>query len=78
MKHLLVRGPHSHRARARFARAFVDAGIECKPVRIALGMNGTGAIIPDTVEALTLARTYGASKSSIQWAHLSQDDTEES
>ena len=76
MKRMMIRGPHSHTARHKIMRAFAEAGIEHKPIRFELGMRGTGAIIPDTPEALDLARKFGATKSSIQWKHFAEEDTD--
>ena len=73
MKQLLVRGPHSHRARQRFAREFEASGIAYDGVVISLGMNGRGYVIPDTVEALTLARRMGATLAKKQWNHLREE-----
>ena len=70
MNRILVKGPHSHSARRRFCRVFEDKGIAYDPVVISLGMHGRGYTIPDTPEALSLARTMGATLAREQWKHL--------
>ena len=75
MNRLLVKGPHSHSARRRFCQAFEAAGWNCNAVVISLGMHGRGYTIPDTAEALNLARSKGATLAREQWKHLR--DTEE-
>ena len=68
---VMVAGPFSHLARARFTRRFTEAGIEHRMIRFSLGMRGIGYIIP--IEALPLAREMGATKSKIQWSHLNNE-----
>jgi hypothetical protein len=72
---LLVRGPHSHSARRRFCQAFEMANLNYDAVVITLGMHGRGYTIPDTPEALELARCKGATLAREQWKHLREDST---